>query len=294
METNNSMQDNSPKFLNLQNTSSEKIDPSKSDHSTMLSRRDLLKMSSALFAGQILTNTIGNTIAKAETNENRKTTQKEANKPWWTTGPIAIKDFSPLATEPPKGMSSKQISEHLGLYKKYVISLNKVTDQEKAQGISHDTLINKGFAYGGTILHELYFGNMSSNPPQLNYQSELMKAVERQYGAYEGLLTNFKEAGKAARGWAILGLNLFDGRLNIYGMDAHNEGSALAFIWPVIVMDVYEHAYMIDHGTNKEAYIDSFLKNIDCSSYAPSNNLTSSHCQRTLINRAGNRTGKGT
>ncbi|MFN5539396.1 MAG: superoxide dismutase [Candidatus Melainabacteria bacterium] len=270
METNHSNQANSSNYSNSQNLNSlnkdsEKVDLIKSDTSTLLSRRDLLKMSSALFAGQILTNSFSNSNAKAETTATTKTDEKNSNKTWWTTGPIKTKDFSPLVSEPPNGMSSRQISEHLGLYKKYVISLNKVTDQEKAQGISHDTLVNKGFAYGGTILHELYFGNMSSNPPQLNYQSELMKAIERQYGAYEGLLTNFKEAGKAARGWAILGLNLFDGRLNIYGMDAHNEGSALAFIWPVIVMDVYEHAYMIDHGTNKEAYIDSFLKNIDWS-----------------------------
>lgn len=215
-------------------------------------RRDLLKKGSVLAAGLLLPS------VKPADAQSRSST-------WWKKGPLQAKDFSPLVNMPPKGMSSRQINEHLGLYRKYVSSLNKVQETEKAQGITHDTLINKGFAYGGTVLHELYFGNIAQNPAPLNYQSELMKALERDYGAYEGFLNNFKEAGKAARGWAILGLNLFEGHLSIYGMDAHNEGSALSFIWPVLVMDVYEHAYMIDHGTNKEAYIDNFLQNIDWS-----------------------------
>jgi Fe-Mn family superoxide dismutase len=220
-------------------------------NNSSINRRDLLKLG-AVVAASALT---PNLSSKAEDTKPSRT--------WWTNGVIQAKDFSPLVNQPPKGMSSRQINEHLGLYRKYVTSLNKVQETEKSKGITHDTLINKGFAYGGTVLHELYFGNLSQKPTQLNYQSDLMKAIEREYTAYEGLINNFKEAGKAARGWVILGLNLFDGRLNIYGMDSHNEGSALAYVWPVIVMDVYEHAYMIDHGTNKEAYIDGFLQNID-------------------------------
>ncbi len=214
-----------------------------------MNRRNLLKAGAAL-AGTFLASNLPS---------------KSTEKNWWKNGPLQAKDFSPLVSQPPQGMSSRQINEHLGLYKKYVSSLNKVAETEKGKGISHDTLINKGFAYGGTVLHELYFGNLSANPPQLNYQSELMRAIEREFGAYEGLLNNLKEAGKAARGWVILGLSLFDGRLAIHGLDSHNEGSALAFVWPIVVMDVYEHAYMIDHGTNKEAYLDNFLKNIDWS-----------------------------
>ena len=178
---------------------------------------------------------------------------------------LQAKDFSGLVNKPPQGISSRQINEHLGLYKKYVISLNKTQESERTSGITHDTLINKGFAYGGTVLHELYFSNLSQSASQLHYQSPLMKLIERDYVAYEGFVNNFKEAAKAARGWVILGLNLFDGKLNIYGMDAHNEGSALLFIWPIVVLDVYEHAYMIDHGTNKTAYIDNFMNNIDWS-----------------------------
>ncbi|MDX1920094.1 MAG: Fe-Mn family superoxide dismutase [Candidatus Caenarcaniphilales bacterium] len=216
-----------------------------------LSRRELLKMGTALSAGLLLPGLVSNPT-KASNSEK-----------WWREGTLKTRDFSALETKPPQGMSSRQIKEHLGLYKKYVSSLNKVEEQEKASGITHDTLLNKGFAYGGTVLHELYFANLSSSPKQLQGEGELINALERTYGAFEGFTNNFKTAGAAARGWVILGLNLTDGTLNIYGMDAHNEGSMLGFIWPVLVMDVYEHAYMIDHGTNKASYIDGFMNNID-------------------------------
>lgn len=228
---------------------------SKETQAAEVTRRDLLKMGSALAASVLLP------VIHSSKAEDKPTLPVANTK----TGPLQAKDFSSLVSRPPQGMSSRQINEHLGLYKKYVTSLNKTQETEKATGITHDTLINKGFAYGGTVLHELYFGNLSQVSTSLNYQSSLMKAIERDYGAYEGLINNFKSAGLAARGWAILGLNLFDGKLNIYGMDAHNEGSALVFIWPVVVLDVYEHAYMIDHGTNKAAYIDGFMNNIDWS-----------------------------
>lgn len=223
------------------------------EHKSEFTRRDLLKTGTALAAGLIFPG-LSSSMAKAASKENL-----------WKEASIQARDFSALETKPPQGMSSRQIREHLGLYKKYVTSLNKVEEQEKASGITHDTLLNKGFSYGGTVLHELYFANLSSTPKQPRGEGELVYALEKTYGAYEGFVNNFKAAGAAARGWAILGLNLFEGKLNIYGMDDHNEGSMLGFIWPILVLDVYEHAYMIDHGTNKASYIEGFMNNIDWS-----------------------------
>lgn len=226
-----------------------------------LSRRELLKTGlkagTAIAAATILPNIPS--AVKSQTGQNNPQDLKK----YWTDGPILPKDFSKLVNQPPQGMSSRQIREHLGLYKKYVTGLNKVHKEEKSTGINHNSLTNKGFAYGGTVLHELYFSNLAQTQNQLNYKSELMNALGRQYGAYEGFVNNFKAAGKSSRGWTILGLSLFDGNLDIYGLDAHNEGTMLGYVWPVVVMDVYEHAYMIDHGTNKPAYINDFVNNID-------------------------------
>jgi Fe-Mn family superoxide dismutase len=216
-----------------------------------LSRREILKAGATLLGSAGLAGISTNKAGIAATKLNLK------NKL------IQAKNFEPLANKPPQGMSSKQISSHLGLYNKYVSAVNKVQATEKQTGIDHHTLQDKGYAYGGVVLHELYFANLAQAPTQLNYGSPLMKAIEAEYGAYEGLINNFKQAGKASRGWAIFGLNLLNKHLDIYGLDAHHEGSNLTWIWPVLVMDVYEHAYMIDHGTNKAAYINEFVQNIN-------------------------------
>ena len=143
-------------------------------------------------------------------------------------------------------------------------ALNRVKQTEKQKGINHHTLQDKGYAYGGTVLHELYFAGLSSSfKQQLNYNSPLRKAIDSEYGTHESLIHNLKQAGKSSRGWVICGLNLFSQCLDVYGLDAHHEGSNLTWIWPIIVMDVYEHAYMIDHGTNKGAYLEEFVGNID-------------------------------
>jgi len=66
----------------------------------------------------------------------------------------------------------------------------------------------------------------------------------------------------SARGWAVLAFDFCDNRLHVYGSDAHNVGAVWGAI-PVIALDVYEHAYAIDYGISRKAYIDSFFKNLD-------------------------------
>jgi len=176
---------------------------------------------------------------------------------------IQTEDFSTLIKEPPKGMSSRQVEDHLGLYKGYVSKYNNVIELEKKSGPDHDTLLKKGFAYGGIVLHELYFRNLSQFATSVSAHSPLLDTIRHQYGSYDRLLSTFKKAAKVSRGWTVLGLNLFDNRLDVYSLDVHNEGTCLTFVHPVLVIDVYEHAYMIDHGTNKTAYIDEFVHNIN-------------------------------
>ena len=66
----------------------------------------------------------------------------------------------------------------------------------------------------------------------------------------------------AARGWTVLAWDGHDQALRVYAGDAHNQGG----VWgaqPVIVLDVYEHAYFIDYGSDRKAYIQDFWKNLD-------------------------------
>ena len=117
------------------------------------------------------------------------------------------------------------------------------------------------FATNGVYLHEWYFdvldgsGNWKDAP-------KLSMALEEKWGSIEDAIKYMSECGMAARGWAILCWDTKDGRLCQYNADAHNQGGVWGCL-PIIVLDVYEHAYFIDFGSDRKAYIETFWKNFD-------------------------------
>ena len=66
----------------------------------------------------------------------------------------------------------------------------------------------------------------------------------------------------AARGWAVLCWDTHDQALRVYTGDAHNQGGVWGCL-PILVLDVYEHAYFMDYGSDRKAYIADFWKNVD-------------------------------
>ncbi len=119
------------------------------------------------------------------------------------------------------------------------------------------------FAVNGVYLHEWYFDGLGGDG---NWQKapELVKALEEKWGSMEDGLKYFSACGMAARGWSILAWDTKAGSLKHYNADAHNQGGVWGCI-PVIVLDVYEHAYFIDFGSDRKAYIEAFWKNFDWS-----------------------------
>ena len=90
----------------------------------------------------------------------------------------------------------------------------------------------------------------------------VLDMMVRDFGSYEKWETDFKSTGMAVRGWVVLAYDLEDGTLHNFGSDSHNLGA----IWnavPVLVMDTYEHAYMIDFGVKRPPYIEAFMNTID-------------------------------
>ena len=205
----------------------------------------------------------GNTFSKTSNAISSSTNERIlANR----TRDLLPRDFSGLLLEPPLGFSRKTLENHLGLYRKYVKTFNSVNRTlETEENIGHDNLIKKGFSYAGVILHELYFHNLTSEQKSLNRNSLLEAYLKRSFKSVDSFLSQFIKAGISSRGWAVLGLNLFTTDLEIYILDAHNEGASLLYLWPVLVLDMYEHAYLIDHGTNKRAYANNFVERIDWS-----------------------------
>ena len=169
-----------------------------------------------------------------------------------------------------KGISDAQIEPHFEKhYKGYVAKLNEgwqkweTIDRTKANQNLSDvrTLkVEESWNWMGTVLHELYFENLKANTGQIN--TALNGEIEEIFGSWAKFKQDFVATGTALKGWAVLVLDLTTGRLMINGLDAHNVGGFLNAI-PILVLDVYEHAYYIDQGPVRAKYIDAFFENIN-------------------------------
>lgn len=117
------------------------------------------------------------------------------------------------------------------------------------------------FATNGIYLHEWYFDVLGGigNPDEA---PELSKAIAEKWHSLEVGLKYFSACAMAARGWSVLCWDVKRGRLKHYNSDSHNQGGVWGCL-PIIVLDVYEHAYFIDFGSDKKSYIEHFWKNMN-------------------------------
>lgn len=91
---------------------------------------------------------------------------------------------------------------------------------------------------------------------------QLQKAMSEDFGSFDKWKEDFVASGMAARGWGMLCYGLDDGKLHNVVLDAQNAGFP-ATVVPLVLMDVYEHAYFIDYGTGRKGYIEAFFKNLN-------------------------------
>jgi Fe-Mn family superoxide dismutase len=178
------------------------------------------------------------------------------------------KDFSKLAASGLPGLSGNQISQHIKLYQGYVAKVNEIQGKLKEADLSganatyspyRELLIEESYALNGVIYHEFYFGNLggSSGEPT----GALRSALEDGWGGMGKFMDHLKAAGKCMRGWVIVGYNMRDGRLCLYGLDTHNM-FVPACVIPILALDVYEHSYMIDYGIDRGKYLEAFVNNL--------------------------------
>lgn len=179
------------------------------------------------------------------------------------------KDFSGLAAKKMSGLSSNQIEQHLKLYKGYVGKINEIESKLKDVDVSvanatyaplRELLVEQSYALNGVVYHELYFSNLGGNGGEP--QAAVRSAIEESWGTVGKFMDYIKAAGKCMRGWVIVGYNTRGGHLHCYGLDMHNM-FVPANVIPILVLDVYEHAYMIDYGIDRGKYLDAFVANLD-------------------------------
>lgn len=171
------------------------------------------------------------------------------------------------------GFSDQLLKNHFTLYQGYVTNTNKLAD-------SLSTLLKEGLTatpgyaelkrrfgweFNGMRLHELYFSNLLKGGKPLSANSEFGKKLNKQFGGYENWEKDFKGAG-AMRGigWIVLYKDTVTGRLFNVWINEHDAGH-LAGSVPLLVMDVFEHAYITDYGLKRADYIEAFFKAINWS-----------------------------
>jgi Fe-Mn family superoxide dismutase len=174
-----------------------------------------------------------------------------------------------------EGISDAQVKEHLELYQGYVKQVNTLTEKLTellARGKPSGTdpyfaelTRHLGFEYNGMILHEYYFSNLKRGAePSPGKSSGLAQAINQSFGSLETWKADFQAiGGMRGIGWAILFQDPATDRLTNQWITLHQDGIPAGFK-PLLVMDVWEHAYMRDYkATEKAQYIDAFFRNID-------------------------------
>ena len=169
------------------------------------------------------------------------------------------------------GFSDQLLKNHFILYQGYVNNTNKL--DEILKGFEKEgkfrtpefAELNRrfGWEFNGMRLHEYYFENLAKEPGEMDKNSELFKKIIQEFGSYEMWEKDFKSMG-AMRGigWVMLYFDQKAGRLFNVWINEHDVGH-LSGALPVLVMDVFEHAYMLDYGLKKADYIERFFKAID-------------------------------
>jgi Fe-Mn family superoxide dismutase len=175
------------------------------------------------------------------------------------------KDFSGLlGTE---GFSDELLNTHFKLYQGYVANTNKVAEllASTEHGTPQYSELKRrfGWEFNGMRLHGLYFGNMVKGEANLDKGSSLAKMIETEFGSYENWEKDFKATGSLRGiGWASLYYDKCGKRLFNMWINEHDAGHP-AGCKPLLVMDVFEHAFIIDYKMDRAGYISSFMKAIN-------------------------------
>ncbi len=174
----------------------------------------------------------------------------------------------PFAKDALTGISQKTLDVHYDkLYQGYVKKKNEIeerlkTTKPEGNGTHSDwreLKLEETFAANGVYLHEFYFDVLGGDGQS---SGGLVDALAQEFGSFEVWVADFTACGMSARGWVVLGFDTKDGRLHNYNADMHNQGGVWGVL-PIIVLDVYEHAYFIDYGADRAKYIQDYFKNLN-------------------------------
>ncbi len=187
---------------------------------------------------------------------------------WEVIMSYEAKDYSKLIGM--QGFSEILLKNHFTLYQGYVTNTNKVIDTLKAMLNDGKTTTPEyaelkrrlGWEWNGARLHELYFENLGGDGV-LPQNGKLAKLINENFGSFENWLKDFKATGTMRGiGWVVLYQDTLTGKLFNFWINEHDTGHPSGCN-PLLIMDVFEHAFMIDYGLKRAEYIEAFFKNIN-------------------------------
>jgi Fe-Mn family superoxide dismutase len=167
------------------------------------------------------------------------------------------------------GISRTTMEAHYRLYQGYVAKRNEIlgrlatVDLGAANQVFSDVRslkVDLTFAVGGIKNHEIYFEHLGGEGGDPD--GAIAALIERDFGSADAWRADLRATGMAGRGWAWTAYDWDEGRLFNYVGDAQNTFP----VWnatPLVALDVYEHAYFLDYQTDRAAYIEAFLRNLD-------------------------------
>jgi superoxide dismutase, Fe-Mn family len=174
------------------------------------------------------------------------------------------------------GISDRTLEMHFKLYEGYVKETNRL--QERIAEFMRDGQVDQeempayselkrrlGFEYNGMVLHEYYFGNLRRHGGgDASGRSAFHASAERSFGSSAHWKTDFVGVGKMRGvGWAVCYRDDATGQLSNHWITLHEVGNVAGFT-PILVMDVWEHAFLLDYApAERPKYIEAFFANVD-------------------------------
>ena len=169
-----------------------------------------------------------------------------------------------------EGFSETLLNNHFTLYQGYVTNTNKLMDilatmlkEGKVGTLEYAELKRRlGFEFNGMRLHEYYFGNLGGKGAP-DKSGKLGKKLADDFGSYQDWEKDFKGTGTIRGiGWTVLYQDNVTGKLFNQWINEHETGHPAGCL-PILVMDVFEHAFITDYGLKRVDYIEAFFKNIN-------------------------------
>ncbi len=171
-----------------------------------------------------------------------------------------------------KGISKKNVEEHLKLYSGYVKNINGIfeklgelmADLEKNAYVIGELHRRIGFEFNGMRNHEYYFKSLEGGAKPLPAGSEFKKLIESQAPSLEAAIGGFKTlAMTRGVGWAMLYYDRQSKQLIPAWIDEQQLGQLNGLSY-VLGIDMWEHAYVYDFPTSeKKKYVEAFFDNLN-------------------------------